>query len=64
MIAMAENPEIQTKARNEIDALVGSDRLPKVTDRASLPYVDAVVKEVLRWHPMLPLSTSTSIRRF
>lgn len=57
---MALHPDVCSKAQAEIDAVVGSDRLPKVTDRAALPYVDALVKEVMRWYPMLPLSTSTT----
>lgn len=47
-------PEIQSKAREEIDRLVGSDRLPSLDDREQLPYVEAIVKECLRWHPVTP----------
>lgn len=54
---MAQHPDKQAKAQAEIDAVIGSDRLPTVADRPALPYVDALVKEVMRWHPMLPLST-------
>lgn len=55
---MALHPEIQSRAQNEIDAVIGPERLPTITDKAALPYVDALVKEVIRWHPMLPLSSS------
>ena len=48
-------PDIQRKAQEEIDMVVGTDRLPSFDDRASLPYVDAIVKEVFRWHPILPM---------
>ena len=48
-------PDIQKKAQEEIDMVVGTDRLPSFEDRASLPYVDAIVKEVFRWHPILPM---------
>ena len=54
-LAMALFPEVQKKAQAEIDRVVGTDRLPTFSDRDDLPYVDAVVKEVLRWHPVAPM---------
>ncbi|KZT20540.1 cytochrome P450 [Neolentinus lepideus HHB14362 ss-1] len=56
LLAMAMHPEVQQRAHEEIDAVVGQTRLPDFTDRGSLPYVNAIVKEVLRWQPVLPLS--------
>ncbi|KAJ5808623.1 hypothetical protein N7474_009892 [Penicillium riverlandense] len=55
LLAMTIYPEVQRKAQDEIDRVLGAGRLPKVTDRASLPYIDAIVKEVLRWHPVAPM---------
>lgn len=49
-------PESQKKAQAEIDATIGIDRLPTYTDRESLPFVEAVIKEVLRWHVIAPLA--------
>ncbi|KAK0194733.1 cytochrome P450 [Armillaria mellea] len=49
IVAMALFPD-------EIDSVVGTDRLPTVLDRPSMPYVEATMKEVLRWKPALPLS--------
>lgn len=57
-LAMVNNPEVQAKARKELDAVVGPDRLPTFDDRDSLPYVNAIVKETLRWHSILPLGLS------
>jgi len=51
---MLLSPEIQKKAQDELDPVVGRDRLPTVDDRPSLPFVDAVCKEVLRWRPPTP----------
>jgi len=48
-------PEVQRKAQEEIDRVVGQGRLPSFEDRENLPYIDAVVKEALRWHPVAPL---------
>lgn len=39
-------PQVQTKAREEIDRVIGPERLPKLEDIKNLPYVQAVVKEV------------------
>jgi hypothetical protein len=47
-------PDVQKKAQAEIDAVVGSDRFPSFTDRDSLPYTEALVKEVLRWNVVGP----------
>ena len=48
-------PEVQRKAQTEIDQVVGNSRLPDFSDQDVLPYVQAVLKEVLRWHPVAPL---------
>ena len=52
---MALYPEVQKKAQAEIDAVVGTDRLPDFHDRPSLPYINAVLKESSRWNLVLPL---------
>ena len=49
-------PEAQKRAQREIDAVVGSDRLPDFSDRPSLPFVEAVLRETLRWHPVVLFS--------
>ena len=50
-------PKVQKRAQAEIDSVIGSNlaRLPGWEDRSSLPYIDAVIKETLRWHPVAPL---------
>ncbi|KAG6329177.1 hypothetical protein ID866_9912 [Astraeus odoratus] len=63
---MVLNPEVQRRAQAELDSVVGPMRLPNFGDRPSLPYVEAVYRETLRWHPAAPLgklppmSTDTS----
>ncbi|KAG6327409.1 hypothetical protein ID866_11680, partial [Astraeus odoratus] len=54
-LAMTLYPNVQKVAQAEIDAVVGFDRLPSFSDRDSLPYTEALVKEVLRWHVAGPL---------
>jgi hypothetical protein len=51
---MVLHPEVQMKAISELDALTGQDRLPKFDDRPHLPYIEAVVKECIRWHTVAP----------
>lgn len=48
-------PDVQRKAQDEIDRVFGGPALPTVEDRERLPYIDAVVKEALRWHVVAPL---------
>ena len=55
---MALYPEVQKKAQAEIDSVVGPNRLPDFYDRPSLPYVNAVVKELTRWNLVAPLGRS------
>lgn len=54
-------PEVQAKARAEIQSVLGSDRLPGFQDRDNLPYINAIVKETLRWHATVPVITHKSI---
>ena len=46
-LAMVCFPQIQMKAQAELDRIV-SDRLPDFGDMEDLPYLSALVKEVLR----------------
>lgn len=57
---MVLHPDAQRKAQMEIDNVVGVDRLPDFGDETSLPYVSALVKEVMRWHPVTPIGTYCS----
>jgi len=50
-------PEVQTRAQQELDSVVGRDRLPEFIDRPQLPYINALVKELFRWNPVAPLGT-------
>ena len=55
ILAMALYSHVQEKAQVEIDRVLGSDRLPTFEDRPSMPYVEAVYREVMRWRPIVPL---------
>ena len=55
---MVMYPEVQKKAQAELDMIVGKNQLPTFDDKASLPYVEALVKECFRWHTVFPLGSS------
>jgi cytochrome P450 len=55
ILAMTLHPEAQKRAQAELDAVLG-DRLPTFADKEDLPYVTAIMKEVFRWIPVLPLA--------
>ena len=55
---MALYPNVQKKAQAELDEVVGPDRLPDHTDSNALVYVNAIVKEALRWHVVVPQGIS------
>lgn len=42
------------KAQEELDRVVGNERLPEPSDKENLPYISALMKEVLRWSCPLP----------
>lgn len=47
-LAMVKWPEYQRKAQKELDRVIGSERLPDFDDRENLPYIQAIVNEILR----------------
>ncbi|TFY67214.1 hypothetical protein EVJ58_g1763 [Rhodofomes roseus] len=63
LLAMLRHPRIQAKAQAEIDSVVGSDRLPSIADRPSLPYVRSIIAEVYRWHPAAPQGLPHALRQ-
>lgn len=47
-LMMVLHPRCVKKAQIEIDRVIGSDRLPTLEERAELPYIDCILKEVFR----------------
>ncbi|KAG9011259.1 hypothetical protein FRB94_003267 [Tulasnella sp. JGI-2019a] len=56
ILALVANPEVQKKAHEEIDRVIGTERAPVLEDFESLPYCNAIVNEVHRWRPLAPLA--------
>jgi hypothetical protein len=52
---MVHNPEVQKKGQQEADQALGRSRLPDFTDRDSMPYIEAMIIETMRWHAITPL---------
>ncbi|XP_060063804.1 vitamin D(3) 25-hydroxylase-like [Ylistrum balloti] len=51
-------PDVQQKMRDEIDQVIGRERLPTIEDRKNLPYVQACIYELLRYQSHLPLTAA------
>ena len=47
-LAMVLYPDVQRKAQEELDRVVGRDRLPEYEDQPNLPYITAIQREVMR----------------
>ncbi|KAH9933452.1 cytochrome P450 monooxygenase [Fomitopsis serialis] len=56
LVTMVLHGDVFAKAQQSIDEVVGTERLPDLSDRDSLPYVDAILWEVYRINPPLPIS--------
>lgn len=48
LLAMVLHPDMFKKAQEEMDRVTDSQRLPTINDRPTLPYLECVIKEVLR----------------
>lgn len=55
-LAMIKFPHVQRKAQQEIDSVIGINRLPTFSDREKLPYINALVKEASRWWLIVRMS--------
>ena len=51
-MAMATYPHIQKRAQVEIDRVTNGQRLPDFNDFESLPFIQALVRETVRWRPV------------
>lgn len=54
--AMIKYPQVQSRAQREIDSVMGDNRSPTWSDYSSLPYINMIVKETMRWRPVTPLA--------
>ena len=59
--AMTLYPDVQRRAQEEIDRVIGSGRLPTLVDRGKLPYISALQSEVYRWRPVVSTGLSFNV---
>ena len=52
---MALNPHVLRHAQEELDRVLGGERLPDFSDQDNLPYISAIVKELFRWGCPFPI---------
>ncbi|KAI9161681.1 hypothetical protein LWI28_019678 [Acer negundo] len=55
MAELIKNPRVQQKAQEELDRVIGFERVMTESDFSNLPYLQSIAKEGLRLHPPTPL---------
>ncbi|KAF8994712.1 cytochrome P450 [Cyathus striatus] len=60
ILALLEHPDVMKKAQQEIDSVVFPGNYPEFRDEESLPYITAIVKEILRWQVITPFAVPHS----
>lgn len=61
-LMMVRNAKIQTRAQEEIDSVVGDSRPPTTADCSLLPYVNCILKELLRFNPVVALAVHGTLK--
>ncbi|KAK7681811.1 hypothetical protein QCA50_015158 [Cerrena zonata] len=56
ILCMMCHPDTQRRGQDEVDKVVGPERMPQMEDIANMPYVQAIIKEVHRFYPTAPLA--------
>lgn len=62
MALLIRHPEVMQRAQSELDTVVGTDRVVSESDLEHLPFLEAVVKEVLRVQPGAPIGVNHESR--
>lgn len=55
LLLLTKYKEVQRKCQEEIDNVVGQNRLPTLQDRQFLPYCEATIREAMRYQTLAPL---------
>ncbi|XP_048830355.1 cytochrome P450 1B1-like [Brienomyrus brachyistius] len=56
LLLLVKYPEIQTTLQQQIDKVVGRDRLPSTEDKKNLPYLEAFIYETMRYTSFVPVT--------
>jgi cytochrome P450 len=58
---MLHYPDTMAKGQAELDRVIGRDRLPEFDDMSSLPYLNALIKETMRWRTIAHMGVPHSL---
>ncbi|KAK0240852.1 cytochrome P450 [Armillaria nabsnona] len=61
LLAMLHYPAVMKKAQAEIDSVTGPERMPGFKDFDALPYIQAVIKETMRWRCIAPIAVPHAV---
>lgn len=64
VVYMLRNPRVAKAVQEELDQVVGRNRLPTLRDREFLPYTEATILEVLRISSVVPLGSTHAVTRY
>ena len=61
IIYMLHNPDVMKRCQRQIDDAIGRHRAPSMKDKASMPYVEATILEILRMSDVVPFGVSINL---
>ncbi|XP_018421577.1 PREDICTED: cytochrome P450 2F3-like [Nanorana parkeri] len=62
-LVLMKYPEVAEKMQEEIDRVIGRNRLPSISDRSNMPYTEAAIHELIRFCDVLPVSLPRATSR-